>query len=221
MVGNGFWEVGQNFVEAIQPALSRVTQAILRLEIPRTPDDRVGRLYLSESRALLGRPSSGRSLFLAMRFRVEPDLTEIDQWEIQTIAYSYLIFRDDREEIAYHWDHEATAVGAITIPHVHFGKDLAHGGLPPHDRERLGALASAHMPTGLVPITDVLRAAIHDLGVEPIRHQGESVDDARIGAELSFQEAEAAIRASFAWWSQRAPHQEKWRFARPIRESAQ
>ena len=61
------------------------------------------------------------------------------------------------------------------------------------------------MPTGLIPFTAILRTAIRDLGVEPIRQRGESVDDARAAAERAFTYAEAALKASFDWWSGQVP----------------
>ena len=140
---------------------------------------------------------------IAMRFRVAANTSGEDRWEIQTFAYSYLLFRDDKEEVGYHWDDEAVA--GVPTPHVHFGKDLAHTGLPREDRDRLVTLAAAHMPTGLVPFTQILRAAIRDLGVEPLRRQGEGVEDARVAAERNFREAEAALLSSFAWWTSRIP----------------
>lgn len=137
---------------------------------------------------------------IAMRFRVEPAAEGGDRWEVRTFAYSYLLFRDDREIVAYHWDHEVANPGAVRTPHVHFGKDLPHPGLPAEDREQIGSLAAAHMPTGVIPFTSILRTAIRDLGVEPPRHQGEGLGDARVGADRSFAEAEAALAASFSWW---------------------
>jgi hypothetical protein len=138
-----------------------------------------------------------------MRFRVELVSEDADRWQVQTFAYSYLIFHNDREFIGYHWDDEAIAAGAVRTPHVHFGKDLPHPGLPREDRDRLGSLAAAHMPTGLIPVTEILRAAIRDLGVEPIRQQGDSQDAARARAERRFEEAESAMLESFAWWKGR------------------
>ena len=132
-----------------------------------------------------------------MRFRAEPVLASDHPWEIQTFAYSYLLYRDDREIIAYHRDLEAAGAGAVRTPHLHLGKDLSHPGLPQEDRDRIAVLAAAHLPTGLVPFTEILRTAIRDFGVKAMRRQGESVDDAQTGAERSFVEAEAAMRASF------------------------
>jgi hypothetical protein len=201
LVGSGYWETIQVFHDTLQAAIARVTRAILLLDGPFPPEEPIGRLRMSEVKAALGRPASNRALSLAMRFRVVTGTLGEDRWEIQTFAYSYLLFRDDREEVAYHWDDEAVA-GVLT-PHVHFGIDLAHTSLPREDRDRLGILAAAHLPTGLVPFTQILRAALRDLGVEPVHRQGESKEDARVAAERSFREAEAALISSFAWWKGR------------------
>ncbi len=83
---------------------------------------------------------------------------------------------------------------------MHLGKDLPHAGLPFEDRERIGSLAAAHLPTGIIPFTHILRTAIRDFSVGPLRHQRERPDDAQAAAKRSFAEAESALLASFAWW---------------------
>lgn len=133
-----------------------------------------------------------------MRFRITPPTAGEEHWAVQTFAYSYVLFRDDREIVAYHWDHEG-GVGVVRAPHLHVGKELPHPAMLPADRDQLNVLASAHWPTATVPLTAFLRAAIHDLGIEPIRWQGESVEDARMGAEQCFSEVEAILMRSFDW----------------------
>lgn len=73
--------------------------------------------------------------------------------------------------------------------------------MPPRDRDLLESIAAAHLPTGPIPFSDVLRMVVRDFGVEPVRHPGETAAAARDAAEHSFAEAGAALRASFAWWS--------------------
>lgn len=102
MAGSGYWEAIQVFHESLQAAVARVTPAILLREGPLSPDEPIGRLRLSESVAPLGSSRSDYALSMAMRFRVESLPMGDDRWDIQTFAYSYLLFRDDREVIAYH-----------------------------------------------------------------------------------------------------------------------
>jgi hypothetical protein len=73
--------------------------------------------------------------------------------------------------------------------------------MSPDDRDRIGELAAAHLPTGTIPFTAILRTAVRDFGVEPLRHPGESIEDTRARTEEAFVEAEAALMASFEWWN--------------------
>lgn len=134
-----------------------------------------------------------------MRFEIAPPKARDEPWALQAFAYSYVLFRDNREIIACHWDHEAAGSNAVRTPHLHIGKELPHPAMHPSDRDHLNVLASAHWPTGPVPLTAFLRAAIQDLGVEPIRWQEESAEEARTAVERSFAEAEAILLESFAW----------------------
>lgn len=135
-----------------------------------------------------------------MRFRIEPAVTGDDRWEIQSFAYSYLLFREDRVIVAYHWDHEGTSTGAVRTPHMHMGKELPHSDMKAADRERLNELAGMHLPTGPIAFTSILRAVVRDLGVSPRQFQGENAADARTTTDRRFIEAEAALVSSFDWW---------------------
>lgn len=181
-----------------KPRPLSITLAIVLREGPFSANQRIGRLYLSVPKAPLVGNSARLSISIALRFRITQVAAGNDRWEIQTFAYSHLLFRDDREIIAYHWDHDGGA-GVVRAPHVHIGKELPHPAMHPSDRDQLDVLASAHRPTGAVPLTAFLHTAIHDLGIEPIRWQGESVEDARIGVEQCFSETEAILMESFDW----------------------
>jgi len=58
--------------------------------------------------------------------------------------------------LAYHW--HPVGVSPVTWPHLHLAGQVA---AIPFDK--------AHLPTGPVTLQDVLRFAIVDLGVEPLR----------------------------------------------------
>jgi hypothetical protein len=99
-------------------------------------------------------------------------------WTIRTIGYSYgLLAGEGRELLAYHW--HAAGPSPVVSPHLHLGAAL----LRPELARPFGR---AHWPTGHVTLTELLRVAIVDLGVEPLR------DD--WAARLA--EAEAMLRAS-------------------------
>lgn len=103
--------------------------------------------------------------------------------------------------IAYQWNPYDSRKGVVPWPHVHVGKDLPHSEMLQRDREHLGSLSSAHLPTGLVPFPHVLRMAIRDFGVMSIRHHGESDEDADRETTSSFARAVVALKQSFGWWN--------------------
>lgn len=86
------------------------------------------------------------------------------RWRTTLAAYRYTL-RDERHEIvAYHWHPEQTA--NVPFPHLHLeaGAGIARD-----------ELTRAHLPTGFVPLAAVLRLAITDFGVEPLRDDWQEV----------------------------------------------
>lgn len=116
-------------------------------------------------------------LLLSLRhlYAVAPHLNEAGrtEWRVDTVSSSYeLLDPDERQVIAYHW-HPGTPPA---FPHLHFGRQFAHPDLPAAVGARAAALVRAHLPTrGRVSLATVLRLAITELGVEPIRPDWEAV----------------------------------------------
>jgi hypothetical protein len=78
---------------------------------------------------------------------------------VRIAGYQYALYdADDREILAYHWHPEGSS--HVTAPHLHLGAGAEVG-----RRD----LASALPPTGQITLEDVLRFAITDLGVRPLR----------------------------------------------------
>lgn len=93
-------------------------------------------------------------------------------WRTRTRGYSYAL--DDaagHEILAYHWHPEGPS--HVTTPHLHLGAGA--GALRPH-------LTNAHLPTGPVTLPAVLRLAVRDLGVQPLRPDWAEVLDRADGA---------------------------------------
>ena len=209
LVGSGYWEAAQLFIETLQAAVARVTPAILRQFVPFTPDQSVFRLELSGAPARLNGGKGRYSLAIGLRFRVMPSEVEDEHWEVQTFAYFYQLYVDDREYIAYHWDDEGISTGGVSTPHAHFGKQLPHPEMRREDRDNIHALAATHLPTGTIAFTDILRMVIREWGVEPYRLQGETIEESRISAERTFGEAEAALKSSFEWFTRQPQASER------------
>jgi hypothetical protein len=74
--------------------------------------------------------------------------------------------QNQTELLAYHW--HPNAPGEITIPHLHLSAAA---------QVRYAPLVKAHLPTGFVALQDVLRLAVDDLGVRPLRADWRTVLD--------------------------------------------
>jgi hypothetical protein len=70
--------------------------------------------------------------------------------------YQFLYAANERELLAYHW--HARGASPIIWPHLHVSAPLT-----PLD------LTRGHLPTGPVSLPAVLRYAVADLGVRPLR----------------------------------------------------
>lgn len=79
-------------------------------------------------------------------------------YKVATRSYSYIIEDEQthNELFAFHWAPESR----VTIPHLHLGFGVQAHGLPLDNK--------AHIPTGRVPVEDVISFLIHDLNVEPL-----------------------------------------------------
>jgi hypothetical protein len=103
------------------------------------------------------------ALTVVHHYRILEDSTTPGSWLVVTAGYFYTLWaRDGPEFIAYHWhpDQQSWA----TFPHLH---------LESHAQVGHKSLEAAHLPTGLVSLTDVLQLAIRELGVLPLRNDWE------------------------------------------------
>jgi len=87
-------------------------------------------------------------------------------FDLATVRYSYQITtREDAEVLAFHWTPDAASPPAVTYPHLHIGRALVAG----QTALRLGDLHKARIPTGVIPLAAVIRMAITEFGVTPLR----------------------------------------------------
>ena len=100
-----------------------------------------------------------------LRLRLAQVASPRGYWEAETAAYEYrLSDADDGEILAYHWQPEGQS--HVQTPHLHLGAAAEIG---------RAALLAAHLPTGQVPVQDVLRLAIESFDVQPQRRDWNGV----------------------------------------------
>jgi hypothetical protein len=101
------------------------------------------------------------SIYLLQSFTVVP-MPDGKHKKVKTQKYSYIIERSDdqKEVIAFHWDADPTRT-KVHYPHAH--AEMIHIG------------KKCHVPTGRVPIEDVVWFAVKELGVQPLNKKWERV----------------------------------------------
>ena len=104
-------------------------------------------------------PKSGLTLFFLQEFSFVHQATEKD-WKVKTHKYTYAIERaDDKQEVlAFHWQDQSSKVH---YPHAHM--DLIH------------ISRKAHIPTGRVPLEDVVWFLIKELDVQPLNKKWDKI----------------------------------------------
>jgi hypothetical protein len=81
----------------------------------------------------------------------------VSRWRARVEEYRYQITDATGHELfAFHWD----PMGTMTIPHMHLGFGMRGHQLPIDNK--------AHIPTGRVPIADIVSFLISELHVPPL-----------------------------------------------------
>jgi hypothetical protein len=111
-------------------------------------------------------------LFLIQKIKVIPDDKQEGCWRVKTLAYEYNIERwDDHQEIVcFHWE---GAESANPNPHIHIGFAATDESLPIGPKH--------HIPSGRVAIEDVVRFAIEEVGVQPVKGTWHSIVESAKG----------------------------------------
>jgi hypothetical protein len=94
---------------------------------------------------------------------------------VKTTSYTYGFtqkLRDGAEVelLHFHWERERSTQNPYPLGHLHIGPGLLAHPTP----IRAGDFHNAHIPTGRVSFESVVRFAIIELGVEPLREDWES-----------------------------------------------
>jgi hypothetical protein len=158
----------QAFIDPLQLGLWCITRAVL--------DARGGYYPASTSHPLTFRDDAYARLDGAVRLSlaveiyyrvVETPADGVDgPWRVVIVSYIYTLYdADDALLLSYHWHPEGCS--PITTPHLHLGSAAVTQAL----------LADAHLPTGIVSLPDMVRLAIRDLRVRPLRRNWSQVLD--------------------------------------------
>lgn len=108
----------------------------------------------------------GVHLLLRQSYCIVSDPNERNSYRVSTVEYSYGLRQSDGSGIVrYDWHPETTP--AQTYPHLHV--EAVRG------FDQLAISERTHLRTGRVAIEDILRMAVEEFGVTPVRDDWEAV----------------------------------------------
>jgi hypothetical protein len=113
------------------------------------------------------------NLLVVESFIVHPRIESgTRDWQTTLTSYAYAFRHEDGSEIlAYHWHPQGA--GFVPFPHLHIGAVMIASDAP----LRPGDFHRAHLPTQHVTIADIVRLAIIEFGVSPLRQDWRAVLD--------------------------------------------
>lgn len=103
---------------------------------------------------------------------VRDDVPQDRRYRVHPVKYFYVFSTADRQELLnFQWTPEATRPGERTFPHLHIGRGLLAGRAAIFPE----TFHKKHVPTGHVPFASIIRFAIEELGVPPLRNDWSAV----------------------------------------------
>ena len=158
-------EAVAEYRHSIQRMLSCVTPSVVDVAGGYYPAQVPHRLTLNDGVPVaLGGPSRSR-LELQQYYRIIETGRPDAFWMVDVVAYYYAVHDSEgREVLLYHFHPRGSS--SVATPHLHLGQGAQVGRVEVRD---------AHLPTGVVSLSAVLRVLIEEMGVNPRRSDWESI----------------------------------------------
>lgn len=171
-------EAVEAYRQPLQRVLSCVTNRILVASVagygdPRDPAFNPHGLALAEGSFVPLSSASAIALRVNFRYEIIPVPEERRRWYCRTTEYSFSLAMQESDQpvelITYHWQPEVREGKAF--PHLHIGPAIAGTSLT------FGTqfVHRMHVPTGIVSLSSVIRLAIEELDVRPLRDDWQQV----------------------------------------------
>ena len=157
-------EAVNNYQSGIQRLLSCVSNAVVGVAGGYFPSP-LPHSLISDTGRLRG--TSRLILRLEQYYRIGESVPPGTRWHVDVVGYDYAVYgSDEREILLYHW--HPYGQSPFATPHLHFGPGAQIG----HREVR-----DAHLPTGQVSLSSLLRLLIDEMGVQPRRQDWSAILD--------------------------------------------
>lgn len=157
-------EAVSNYQSGIQRLLSCVSDSVVGVAGGYYPSP-IPHSLIANSGLLRG--PSRLILSLEQYYRIAEPLSPHTRWQVEIVGYDYAVYdSDEREVLVYHWHPRGES--SATTPHLHLGHGAQVGRRDVRD---------AHLPTGHVSLSDLIRLLIEEMGAQPRRQDWDTVLD--------------------------------------------
>ncbi len=169
MAGRTPFDAVENTLLPLRDALSCVTQyRLIRRQRQPLDTDTVHSLAVHNLRPVPLRGQHDLLLTVGVDLRItrrENQWAAGSRYIVTFVAYFYqFVLENGQEVLAFHWTPESLDPNAILFPHAHIGPAITSG----QTVLRPGDLHRAHIPTGMISLSAVIRLAIAEFGVFPL-----------------------------------------------------
>lgn len=151
-------EAAQEYLRFRQRSVSCVSRSVITTRAYYGPEP-FEQLTLGSGDPVPLRNPGQFSLRVSQTYRSGNLTSEISAYRVVVLAYMYALHDQSGSEVlSFHWHPRGRS--PVTYPHFHLGAG-ARVGRP--------ELQGCHIPTGMIALEQVIRLAIEELGVEPLR----------------------------------------------------
>ena len=145
-----------NYQSGVQRMVSCVSDSVVSVAGGYYPSP-VPHSLIMDSGMLRG--ESRLRLRLEQYYRIVEHTPPHNLWQVEVVGYDYAVYdSDEREVLLYHW--HPGGISSVAAPHLHLGAGAQVG-----RRD----LREAHLPTGHIPLQELLRVLIEEMGVQTRR----------------------------------------------------
>lgn len=164
MTGRTPAEAVNNYQSRIQRLLSCVSNAVVGVAGGYFPSP-LPHSLISDTGRLGG--TSRLTLRLEQYYRIGESLPPRIQWQVDVVGYDYAIYdSDEREILLYHWHPQGHS--PVATPHLHLG---------PGAQVSRPDVRDAHLPTGQITLSSLIRLLIEEMEVQPRRQDWDAILD--------------------------------------------
>ena len=158
-------EAVNNYQSEVQRLVSSVTDAVVGVGGGYYPSPNPHFLTMSGGLPVALSGPSRLTLRLQQNYRIAESGVAGEGWQVDVVGYNYAVLDSELAEVLlYHW--HPVSNSRVKSPHLHLKQGAKVGRVEVRD---------AHLPTGEVSLSAVLRVLIEEIGVNPRRSDWESI----------------------------------------------